>query len=90
MPVMEVPSMPPLGCTDMMTQTGMVHFHDATGIITILVEGNVNGPPRPKAVGIGLYDGGDGVIVQMTPELARHIAMGLLRIADTIAPELAN
>lgn len=74
----------PLGCRDVETPQGVVHFHDAPGFMTWLVERQ----DIESTVGIALYDPDDGrgLVSQHTAESARSIAASLLRLADQIDP----
>jgi hypothetical protein len=75
----------PLGCVDLETPRGVVHFHDAPGLLTTCIERE----GQPSTVGSWLYDPPDqpstfvhGYVTQLEPDNAREVAASLLRMAD--------
>ena len=72
-----------LGCFDVQTPQGPVHFHDAPGFITTLIE-RVG---VPTSIGLFVYQPGEvGRVVQFDADGARSAAASLLRLADKVEP----
>lgn len=77
-----------LGCLNVLTPQGPVHFHDAPGFMTTVIER----PGIQPTVGVMLYDPepGHGLVSQFDGEHARQMAASLLRLADEIDPRRHN
>lgn len=78
-------TLPPLGCMDVETPFGAIHFHEAAQIMVTVVDRPF---PVANSVGALLYGDRDGrgapggLAHQMTPEAARHVAQALMVAAD--------
>lgn len=77
-----------LGCLDVMTPQGPVHFHDAPGFMTTTIER----PGVATSIGVLSYDpeDGRGLVCQLDGDGARTMAASLLRLADEIDPRRPN
>jgi ABC-type amino acid transport substrate-binding protein len=77
-----------LGCIDVVTPQGPVHFHDAPGFMTTVIER----PGVATSIGVLSYDpaAGQGMVVQLDGDSARTMAASLLRLADEIDPRRPN
>lgn len=74
----------PIGCMDVATTHGVIHFHDGPGFMTTRLE-RVNVKP---VIALFVYETDEmtGLCTQLTPEHAREIAVSLLRLANEIDP----
>lgn len=78
-----------LGRLDVMTPQGPVHFHDAPGFMTTVIER----PGIAKTIGVMSYEPGPpghGLVTQLDGDAARQMAASLLRLADEIDPRRHN
>lgn len=82
----------PIGCHDVITGNGTVHFCEGQGVIT----SSITKAGKAETVAVMAYiDGnetmrGKGVMVQLDPDAAREITASILRLADEIKPLVAN
>lgn len=85
----------PLGCHDVATPHGLVHFCEGNGLFTSLLETGDEGT-TPTAGAIMVYlDGeegqkGRGIVVQLNATAMREVAASLLEKADLLEPVRPN
>lgn len=85
----------PIGCHDVETPHGLVHFCEGNGLFTSTLETDGEGTP-PTAGAIMVYiDGeegrkGRGIVIQLNASAMREVATSLLEKADLLDPVKPN
>lgn len=85
----------PIGCADVETPYGLVHFCEGNGLFTSVIEANGEVTP-PTAGAILVYVSGEngekgrGVMIQLNAGAMRDIAASLLAKADELDPQRPN
>lgn len=87
------PAMTPLGCHDVRTPQGVVHFCEGNGLFTSIVLGDDEAPISGALM--AYIDGtedkkGRGVVIQLDAGAMREIAASLLAKADQLDPVKPN
>lgn len=85
-------STPQIGCHDVDTDVGPVHFCGATGIMTA----HTTADDVPVSVSMMIYIMGNpehpgrGISVQLDPDAAREITDSLYKLANALDPVVPN
>lgn len=81
------PAMPLIGCHDVETPRGVIHYCEAHGVMATMVSGHGDHLP-PTSIGLMSYidpcehrPKGKGLIAQLDADNARHVAAALVSLA---------